>query len=269
MKSQLSQMLLAANDPTPVLVINPQGRSPFLLIGDHAGNRIPPALEPFGVRPEDMRRHIAWDIGIADLGEALSAALDAVFIRQVYSRLVIDCNRDPARPDAMPASSDGTVVPGNQMLTAADRRARVAEIQEPYQNAIAAEIVRRDAVAQPTVLVSLHSFTPSMHGVDRPWHIGLLYSGGDTQFAHALLEGLKAADGLCVGDNQPYAMDGIDYTVPLHAFAARRSYVEIELRQDLLSKVPDILAWATTLAGFLPQALSSLGSDVLPTSRDR
>lgn len=257
MKNPSSQMLLSADDPLPVQVINPQGKSPFLLIGDHAGNRIPATLEPFGVGAEDMRRHIAWDIGIADLGEALSAALDAVFIRQVYSRLVIDCNRDPSAPDALPTISDHTVIPGNSALTSADRLARVAAIQAPYQNAIANELARRDALGEAAILVSLHSFTPSMDGVNRPWHIGILYSDGDTRFADTLLNLLREQDRVCVGDNQPYAMDGIDFTVPYHAFRAERPYVEIELRQDLLSSAADISAWTATLADLLTRTAES------------
>lgn len=258
MKSQPRQMLFAADDPPPVQVINPQGRSPFLLLGDHAGNRVPRALEPFGVGAEDMRRHIAWDIGIGDLGARLAAMLDAVFIRQTYSRLVIDCNRDPNAADAMPAISDGTVIPANGVLSAEDRLARVAAIQAPYQAAIAAELARRDALGQATTLVSLHSFTPSMNGVSRPWHIGILYSDGDTRFAIELLELLRAQDGVCVGDNQPYAMDEIDFTVPNHAFSSKRRYVEIELRQDLLSAPENIETWAKTIANLLMQAAAAL-----------
>jgi predicted N-formylglutamate amidohydrolase len=247
--------LLIASDPHPVQTINSGGASPFLLIGDHAGNILPTALQPFGVGPADMTRHIAWDIGVAGLGAALSAELDAMFIRQTYSRLVIDCNRDPVAVDAMPAISDGTVVPGNQDLSPADRAARVAAIHTPYQAAIAAELARRDATSTETILVSLHSFTPSMRGFDRPWQIGILHHAGDARFARAMLQVLKTETDLCVGDNEPYAMDGIDYTVPLHAFAARRRYVEIEIRQDLLASPQQQATWAKTLAPLLRRAL--------------
>lgn len=254
MKSQSSKTLLAADDPPPVVVLNPQGRSPFLLIGDHAGNRVPARLEPFGVSDPDMRRHIAWDIGIGALGEMLATVLDAVFIRQTYSRLVIDCNRDPSASDAVPAISDGTVIPANGELSAEDLLARVTAIQAPYQSAIGAELARRDALGQETTLVSLHSFTPSMNGVSRPWHVGVLYSDGDTRFAVRLLERLRTHEGLRVGDNQPYAMDQIDFTVPHHAFGSKRPYVEVELRQDLLSTPENIRTWGTTIANLLTQA---------------
>lgn len=242
-------MQLTHDDPPPVAIINPRGTSPFLLIGDHAGNAVPAALGSLGLSEEEMIRHIAWDIGIAELGERLSAAMDATFIRQAYSRLIIDCNRDPDRPDAIPPVSDRTPIPANRNLSPADRAARVQAIHAPYQEAIAAELARRDAAGEHTVLVALHSFTPAMQGVARPWQIGVLYSEGDTSFARSVLRLLQVRGDLTVGDNQPYAMDGIDHTVPRHAFDAGRRYVEIEIRQDLLASADHQAKWAELLAG--------------------
>jgi predicted N-formylglutamate amidohydrolase len=254
MNSQSSQMLLTADDPSPVQIINPQGPSPFLLIGDHAGNAIPSRMGSLGLSANELSRHIGWDIGVAGLGERLAETIDATFIRQTYSRLVIDCNRDPDQADAMPEVSDGTVIPANRGLGEADRAARVAAIHAPYQAAIGAEIARRDAAGVETVLVSLHSFTPSMRGIDRPWEIGILHGGGDERFSIALLGLLEREPGLTVGDNEPYAMDIIDYTVPRHAFEAGRAYVEIEIRQDLLATAEHQVEWATSLAPLLQQA---------------
>jgi predicted N-formylglutamate amidohydrolase len=254
MNSHKSQMLLSTEDPPPVRVTNAFGASPFLLIGDHAGNRVPSALGSLGLPEREMRRHIAWDIGISGLGERLSAALDATFIAQVYSRLVIDCNREPLAPDAIPELSDGTQIPGNRDLSADERSARVDAIHAPYQDAIAAELARRDAARAAALLVSLHSFTPAMGGIARPWQVGVLHSGGDTGFALATLRRLQARGDLIVGDNEPYAMDGIDHTVPRHAFRARRLYVEIEIRQDLLATETQQAVWATLLAGLLEDA---------------
>ncbi len=241
-------MLLSEGDPPPVCIINPHGASRFLLIGDHAGNSVPSALGSLGLSESEMTRHIAWDIGIAGLGERLSVALDAVFVSQSYSRLVIDCNRHPEAADAIPAFSDGTTVPANHDLAAADRRARLGAIHAPYHDAITAELARRDAAALETILVSLHSFTPTMQGIARPWQIGVLYSDGQVTFALSMLRLLHACHDLTVGDNQPYAMDATDYTVPRHAFTANRPYVEIEIRQDLLSKPEQQTEWSDRLA---------------------
>jgi predicted N-formylglutamate amidohydrolase len=238
--------LLGKDDPPAVTVTNPQGRSPFLLVGDHAGNAIPKALGTLGVSEEDRKRHIAWDIGTATLGDRLAAALDAVFVRQTYSRLVIDCNRDPDAADAIPEVSDGTMIAGNQGLGDVERRARVREIHETYQQAIAAEIGRRSVAGIATVLVSLHGFTPVFGGAARPWHIGILHDGANDGFALGLLQWFRGQEDLVVGDNEPYKMDGTDYTVPRHAFPLL-PYVEIEVSQAELSDEGGIAAWASRL----------------------
>jgi predicted N-formylglutamate amidohydrolase len=268
MNSNVSQSLLTTEDPSPVTVINPAGASSFLLIGDHAGKAVPTRLDSLGLSDAALSRHIGWDIGIGELGAILAETLDAVFVRQTYSRLVIDCNRSASQADAIAEISDGTVVPGNAALGAADRAARFAEIHEPYQAAIAAELARRDAAGMATILVALHSFTPAMSGAlsrqHRPWHIGILHDGGDTGFAHALLEVLRTEADLIVGNNEPYRMDLIDYTIPRHAYPALRPYAEIEIRQDLLDTTEACAGWAKRLARVLPAA-SAAGGDHLLT----
>ena len=251
--------LLGADDPSPIVTINPTGASSFLLIGDHAGNHIPAVLGDMGLGPAERVRHIAWDIGVAQLGEMLSTALDAVFVRQVYSRLVIDCNRRPDAPDAMPAVSDGTTVPANATLDDAARAARVSAIHTPYQAAIGTEIARRQAAGQATILIALHSFTPVMRGIARPWQIGILHDGGDTGFARALLAALADEPDLTVGDNEPYRMDLIDYTIPRHAYPDRLPYAEIEVRQDLIDDEQGCRAWCDRLARLFAVAAAAVG----------
>jgi len=226
---------LAADDPAPVEQFNPSGASPFLLIADHAGVAIPGHLEGLGVDAQEMGRHIASDLGIRALALALAQRIDAPLVMQRYSRLVIDCNRDPARANAIPAVSDGTAIPGNAMLSAMDRAARVAEIHAPYHEAIAARLDARADAGRATILVALHSFTPVMQGFARPWQIGVLHDGGDLRFARAMLAVLRGRGDLNVGDNEPYRMESIDYSIPHHAYPRALPYAEIELRQDLLT----------------------------------
>jgi predicted N-formylglutamate amidohydrolase len=242
--------LLDPSEPEPAGIVNPDCAAPhkFLLIGDHAGRLVPQALQGLGVGAADMERHIAWDIGVQALGEALAERLDVPFVHQLYSRLVIDCNRDPARADAMPAVSDGTPIPGNAALSDADRAARVAAIHEPYQQAIAVRL------GPDTILVALHSFTPRLAGgAPRPWQAGILHDGGDTRFARACLTALREEPGLTVGDNEPYAMNAIDYTIPRHAYPAR-PYVEFEVRQDLIAHPAGVAEWCERLARVLERA---------------
>jgi predicted N-formylglutamate amidohydrolase len=245
--------LTSLDDLPPVVVTNRGGRSPFLLLGDHAGRAVPRALGDLGVSMADMDRHIAWDIGIAATGERLAVALDACFIRQTYSRLVIDCNRKPDAPDLAPAVSDGIPIPGNAGLSAEDLAARRASIYDPYHAAIAALLNDRAARGQKTLLVSLHSFTPVMQGFVRPWRYGVLHRG-DSPLSDRMLTLLQAALGYEAGDNEPYAMDGRDNTIPLHADARGLDYLELEIRQDLIAEAAGQAEVATFVARLLEQS---------------
>lgn len=237
--------LLGRDDPPPVVIINSDGASPLLLIGDHAGRLIPKSLNGLGVEPAAMNLHIAWDIGIAGTGEKLARSLDACFIRQTYSRLVVDCNRAPGTADAMPKASDGVAIPGNASLTDGDIAARQAEIYQPYQDAIAAELDRRRQMGQRCTLVALHSFTPVMDGFERPWRLGVLHRG-DSALSDRMVVLLQRELGEAAGDNQPYSMDGTDNTIPLHVDTRGIDYLELEIRQDLIAD-DDGQAWAAAL----------------------
>jgi predicted N-formylglutamate amidohydrolase len=207
---------------------------------------------------DDLARHIGWDIGVRALGEALAAELDATFIGQSFSRLVIDCNRDPASPSSIVEASDGTLIPGNVGLDAAAREQRRAAIHEAYHCAIAAALARRRAHGIAPILVSLHSFTPSLGGAARPWQLGLLHDEGDTTLTRALLRRLEREAHLRVGDNEPYRMNGTDYTVPRHVYPTGERYLEVEFRQDLLLERKSVNLWAARFAGWLRDAMALL-----------
>jgi len=230
-----SKGLVSRADPEAVVVNNSGARSPFLLVGDHAGRAIPRRLGDLGLDEADLTRHIAWDIGVAGLGLRLAATLDACFIRQAYSRLLIDCNRHPDSEESIPLVADGSAIGGNSGLTSPQRAARVREIFRPYHDRIAAELDARRRRGAPTALIALHSFTPSLQGAARPWRFGVLHRG-DSAFSRRMLAALGRKFGAEVGDNQPYAMDDTDYTVPLHAAGRDIDYLELEVRQDLIGE---------------------------------
>jgi len=240
--------LLDAHDPTVYTIHQPQGSSDFLLLADHAGQQIPCSLAALGLPQAELDRHIGWDIGIAGTTRALARRLDAWAIEQTYSRLLIDCNRPLASPTLIPETSDGTVVPGNMALTAAQRQQRIDAIHAPYHARINAELDARRDAARPTLLVMMHSFTPVMNGVQRPWHAGVLYHQ-DTRFAQPLLRALGAEGDLVVGDNQPYSVTPTsDYAVPVHGEGRGLVHVELEIRQDLIADEAGQQAWAERLA---------------------
>ena len=246
--------LLAADEPSPVRILQPDAGSDFFLAADHAGRRIPRALASLGLDDSELDRHIAWDIGIAAVTEALAARLDATAVLQTYSRLVIDCNRAPDHPTSIPTVSEATPVPGNQGLDAAARTARREAIFDPYHAAIAALIDGRAAAGRRTVLVAMHSFTPVFHNVVRIVEIGVLYHH-PTPLSRIMLDLLRGEPGLVVGDNEPYAItDTSDYTAPVHAEARGLDHVEIEIRQDLIAEPPGQAAWAERMARLLVAA---------------
>lgn len=247
--------LLGPTDTAPFRVINKAGRSSFLLIGDHAGNAVPENLARLGLDDAELSRHIGLDIGVSALGARLAQLLDACFIEQRYSRLVVDCNRHATAGDAMAALSDGTPVPANRDLAPGDRAARLREIYEPYHRAIADTLAVREQAGRATVLIALHSFTPNMAGVARPWDIGVLHGRGNVGFALALLADLQARDALCIGDNEPYRMDDTDYTVPHHAWPAVLPYAELEVSQGRLANAAGIAEMADVLAAAMAEAI--------------
>ena len=223
------------DDSQPVIAGGAGSAAPFLLICDHAGREIPESLGDLGLPREAFGLHIAWDIGAAAVTRGLAHALQARFVLQRYSRLVIDCNRDPKTAGAIPEVSDGIAIPGNQGLDAAAKKARIAAIHAPYHAAIAAEIDGRQAAGLPTILVFVHSFTPRMGGVDRPWRFGVVREPG-SRFSRAVLDQLRATGGFEVGDNLPYGMDGLDFSAPTHAMARGLDYLELEMRQDTVAE---------------------------------
>ncbi len=231
---EVPNLLLCADDPAPIKLLNQGGASPFFLVGDHAGRVIPLALAELGLEPAALDHHISWDIGVAGLGESLAKKLDACFISQTYSRLVIDCNRRLDDDSSIPVRSDGIDIPGNVWVSPADRLARNVAIHRPYHSAIAAELEQRAVRGQPTLLISLHSFTPVFQGFQRPWRFGVLHRN-DSPLSSRMLGLLRDEMGDAVGDNQPYKLDEKDYTVPRHADRRGLDYLELEVRQDLVS----------------------------------
>jgi predicted N-formylglutamate amidohydrolase len=233
--------------PPPVRVLNEAGTSPYVLLCEHASHFMPEACKGLGLAAEDLRRHIAWDIGAANVAEALSQHIDAPLVMAGYSRLLIDLNRPVDSPTSIPETSETTVIPGNLALEPAERARRIALYFEPFQSAVRGLLDARRAAGKPTTIVGVHSFTPVYKGVSRPWHAGILYRRSQV-FGHALAEALGGA-AAAIAENEPYQIeDDSDYTVPVHGEARGLDAVLVELRQDLVTVPDDAGAWARRLA---------------------
>jgi len=222
------------------------GRSPgkFLIICDHASNRVPEELHDLGLPPSELNRHIAWDIGAAGIAGELSAILDAPAILCDTSRLVIDCNRQLDARDLIPEVSDGTTVPGNLNLSTLDRQLRIKKWFEPYHAKIEAAIEAR----LPSIVISIHSMTPSLAGNARPWQIALS-SHRDRTLVELVLENLRRRGDITVGDNEPYDLDpSVDYSVPFHAIRRNMPHLQVEFRQDEVAERAGQVRWARRFA---------------------
>jgi predicted N-formylglutamate amidohydrolase len=239
-------------NPPAFEVLRRDAKGPFVILCDHASNHIPEELNALGLDPANLRRHIAWDIGAAGVARELSELLDSPAILCGTSRLVIDCNRHPGAIDLIPEVSDGTAIPGNQNLTEPAKQLRADRWFAPYHDEIEALLTAR---AKPFVL-SIHSMTPILAGVPRPWQISLS-SHTDRSIVEPLLETLRRPGDITVGDNQPYDLNpAFDYSIPFHAMRRSLPYLQIEFRQDEIADAKGQAAWAQRLAAALPRVLT-------------
>jgi predicted N-formylglutamate amidohydrolase len=246
---------LGAEDPPPFELVNAAGRAPMLLVCDHASRRVPARLGGLGLSERELSRHIGWDIGAAAVARGLSLALDAPLVLAGYSRLVIDLNRAPEETTSIVEVVDGTIVPGNLDLTPAARAERAQALHAPYHAAVAATLDRLCRESPMPVLVSVHSFTPSLKGLARPWHLGVLWDK-DPRLAVPLLDRFRAEPGVQVGDNEPYSgRAGFGYTCATHARRRGLPDVLIEIRQDLIADAAGVSRWGALVARALADAV--------------
>jgi predicted N-formylglutamate amidohydrolase len=218
-----------------VSVLNPGGRSRYVLTCDHASNRLPRRVGDLGLSDAQMLSHIAWDPGALDVAAGQSAALDAPLVFSNYSRLVIDLNRPPSSPSHIPEVSAGINIPANAALPQSEREARLRGLFLPYHRAVSDILEARVKRAMPTLIVAVHSFTENYPGQTRPWHIGIThrFDGG---LGAEIIRLLRERTTLSIGDNQPFQIDDLDdMTIPLHAEKRGLPNALIELRQDTLT----------------------------------
>lgn len=247
--------LAAPGEPGAVEILNPEASAPVLLVCDHASNFIPPALANLGLDETHLWRHIAFDIGVAEVTRQLGRRLGAAAVLCGYSRLVIDPNRDPGAPSSIPESVDGVAIPGNRNLSAAERRDRIESYFEPYHRAIADRLELMSARGPAPAVVSVHSFTPVMDGFERPWQVAALWDR-DPRLPLPFMATLRSL-GFTVGDNEPYSgRDFHGYTMQRHADAQGLANLLIEIRQDLIDTPDGAAEWSEILAGTLRDILA-------------
>ncbi|MEM8586470.1 MAG: N-formylglutamate amidohydrolase [Pseudomonadota bacterium] len=254
------QTALRSTQDAPVFeVANPNGSAPVLLLADHAGREVPASLNRLGLGDAPFERHIAYDIGVEVMTRRLADRLDAPALIYNYSRLLIDPNRSLDDPTSICAVSDGVIVPANRILTPEDAEARAAEFFHPYHRAIDDWLNRFAARGAAPSVISIHSFTEQFRGVERPWHVGILW-GDEGGLSLPLIERLRQEPDLCIGDNEPYSgRNRHGYTVETHAYPRDLANTLIEVRQDLVDTEEKAEAWGDRLADCLEPLLSNGG----------
>lgn len=244
--------------PPAVEILNDTGRSPYVLICEHASNHIPSEYAQLGLDDKELARHIAWDIGAADVTRALSKRLDAATFLGGYSRLLIDLNRPLHVADSIPLRSEATEVPGNHALDVAERERRARLMFHPFQGRLRAHIDQRTAEGRHNILIAIHSFTPVYLGQPRSWHAGVLFDKAET-LGQALIAQLRRDPLLNVDANVPYSVSAeADYALVVHGDLLGNPAVLIEIRNDLIADPAGVAEWTDRLA----QALSAIA----PTS---
>jgi len=246
--------LLAADEPPAFIAERRDGASNFVIVVDHASARIPRRLGDLGLPAVELQRHIAWDIGALAVARQVASDLDAPLVAQNYSRLVIDCNRNPKVATSIPPASESVAIPGNVGLSDEEVTARRVEIFDPYHAEVRALLDARLAARRPTILVAQHTMTDVYHGVRREMHGAVLYNR-DRRFAGLTLEMLRRESHLLITDNEPYFVsDDTDYSIPQHGEERGLPHVEIEIRQDLVADERGQSEWARRISAALRAA---------------
>ena len=246
---------MSGTEQSSVLVTGARGQSPFVIVCDHASNRIPAAYGDLGLSMTERVSHIAWDPGALAVSRRLADLLDAPLVQSTVSRLIIDCNRDLNAPDLIWTLSESTRIAANENLSAEERQFRIDHYHRPFHASIETLLEARRHAGQETILVCMHSFTPVYHGVPRPWPIGLIH-GMDARFTQALSDALASEEpSLNIGWNQPYAaLSGVTLTLEKHGDARGLDATMIEIRNDEILEPVGVDLWSARLARCLQAA---------------
>ena len=247
--------LIGPGDPPPFMTYNDHGKSPVLLVADHASPFFPAGLNQLGLADWVLERHVACDLGSAMLTRFLADRLDAQAVLAGFSRLIIDPNRKLDDPSACPEVSDGIAIPGNIGLSAENKVLRVQSFFKPYHDAITGKLDGLEQQGLVPAMISIHTCTPVFDRIIRPWHIGIMWDK-DPRIPRSLIEHFDRIDEICIGDNEPYSgRHPHDFTIDYHAEPAGLPHVGIEVRQDPVADSEGAQKWAGILADGLKNIL--------------
>ena len=248
--------LIGPGDPPPFISYNDHGKSPVLLVADHASPFFPASMNQLGLADWVLERHVAWDIGSDKLAQFLADELDAQAVLAGFSRLIVDPNRKPEAPSAFVEISDGIAIPGNIGLDDEQKALRIQSFFKPYHDKITSQLNHFSQGGIVPAVISVHTCSPVFDRIVRPWHIGIMWDK-DPRIPAPLIQRFEQMEGICIGDNEPYSgRHPNDFTIDYHAESAGLPHVGIEVRQDLVKDEEGARKWAGILAEGLGEILS-------------
>jgi len=251
---------VVAADTPAVQIINESAEGPFVLVCEHASNRIPAVFEHIGISEQAQQSHAGWDIGALSLSLALSHSLSSPLVASTVSRLIYDCNRAPDSSTAIVPRTDIEDIPGNQSLTHQQRLQRVDNVYAPFTQALIDLLDRRQAQSIHTCLVTVHSFTPVLHGQTRSVELGILHDK-DSTLADLILAIATKHTTLAVERNQPYGpSDDVTHTLKKHALTRNMANVMLEVKNSLLLEPASIKRISDQLSRLLIEAVNEMNS---------
>ena len=246
----------ALDEPLPPFELIPGSLDKGLvLICDHASNHLPQEYRALGLQACEFERHIAYDIGAAQVTRRLSALLGVPALLSAFSRLLIDPNRAPDDPTLIMQLSDGAIIPGNIHLSPEERQKRLDHYYHPYHRAIDTLVEDCIKADHPPAILSLHSFTQEWHGTLRPWEAAILWDH-DERLVKPLLDCLRRETDFSIGDNEPYSGDLEGDTMHRHGTKRGLAHALIEIRQDQIKDTQGQEEWAGRLCDILSRIFS-------------
>lgn len=256
-----------AENSEAVEVLNPDGHGAAVILCEHASNFIPERYHGLNLSEEARHSHAAWDPGARGLSLALSKHLDAPVIASKISRLVYDCNRPPDSDSAILQRSEFFDIPGNRNLAPEDRKDRINTVYKPFCQTVEEILSLRQSTAQPTALITVHSFTQVYFGKRRSVEIGILHDQ-DSRMADIMLAEASRLSHRRIARNQPYGPeDGVTHSLKIHGMANRLPNVMLEVRNDLLDTPDAETILAHELMSLLTPALASVLHEAKGTAR--
>ena len=174
--------------------------------------------------------HWGWDPAALDVAMYLAQELKCILIHSLYSRLLVDVDRDITSDSLFRQSGDGKNIDLNQNMSKEEEHNRIIKYHMPYYNALREVSEKVD----PTITVSIHSFTPIYEGNVRDMEVGVLFTDSE-ELGQRVYEEVNERR-LIARMNEPYYGEILNAmnSVLRANYPVRREAFCYEIRNDLI-----------------------------------